>query len=177
MNLQEAKVVFSDNAELKINVDDLSSSLSFLISGGQGLKVGETVLIEAQDCVKDSFDLGKGRFSKKTVCVAGVVTDKAGKERAMKFSLNQLKRRTYGKELKVFKEGDYPNVETSNIDLQFKVDKDNEILTLINEVKFRVKKIETHYVSEFDQTANASKKNADGTLVIVAKQTPIFEVI
>ena len=177
MNQNEINAVFSADASENIDVKSLSKSMSFLISSSRGLKQGETVVIISQLCKLDTFDLGGGLKSAPTLCVAGVITDKNGVERAQKFSLAQLKRRTYGKKLKVVKKDEYPTVETSDLELIFKTDEDAETVTLVNNVKFVVSAVETHYVSEFDNKTNSSKLNEDGSVSIVAKQQPIFTAV
>ena len=175
MNLNELNSVFTDESSKQIEFDKLSNSQSFLLSGGNGLKVGDVITIPVQAIVMDVFDLGKGQKSNPTLCVAGVVLSKSGKEYANKFSLAQLRRRTYGKNLIVVKEGTFPSIETSDIEIVTKIDKEAETAELINEIKFRVSKIETHYVSVFEN--NKSKVDDEGNLILVAKQQPIFQVI
>jgi hypothetical protein len=177
MNVEDVKKVFSEDATNVIDIKNLSKSISYLISGSRGLKAGETVIIVSQECMMDSFDLGKNLKSSPTLCVAGVITDKNGNERAQKFSLAQLKRRTYGKALKVIKADEYPTFETTDIEMQFKADEDTETVTLINELKFRVAKLETHYVSVFDQTAKKSKLDDAGNVMLEAKTVPILQTI
>ena len=177
MNLEDAKKVFSDDATNVIDIKNLSRSVSYLISGSRGLKAGETVVIASQECMMDTFDLGEGRKSTPTLCVAGVITDKNGNERAQKFSLSQLKRRTYGKTLKTVSSTEFPNVETTDIEMTFKTDDENETVTLVNDVKFKVAKIETHYVSVFDQVAKKSKLDDAGNVILEAKAIPILQTI
>ena len=177
MNLDEAKKVFSEDATNNIDIKNLSKSISYLISGSRGLKAGETVVIPSQECMMDSFDLGEGRKSTPTLCVAGIVTDKNGNERAQKFSLAQLKRRTYGKTLKTVKSNEYPTVETTDIEMTFKTDEENETVTLVNDLKFKVKSIETHYVSVFDQNEKKSKVDEAGNVILEAKSVPMLQTI
>ena len=177
MNLQQMQSVFSEDATNSIDIKNLSKSISYLISGSRGLKAGEIVVIPSQECMMDSFDLGEGRKSKATLCVAGFITDKNGNERAQKFSLSQLKRRTYGKTLKTVKSNEYPNVETTDIEMAFKTDEENETVTLINELKFKVKSLETHYVSVFDEKTAKSKLDDAGNVILEAKSVPILQTI
>ena len=177
MNVEDVKKVFSDDATNVIDVKNLSRSVSYLISGSRGLKVGEIVVIASQECMMDSFDLGEGLKSTPTLCVAGVITDKNGNERAQKFSLSQLKRRTYGKTLKTVKSNEYPTVETTDIEMQFKTDEEAEKVTLINELKFKVAKTEPHYVSVFDQVAKKSKLDDAGNVILEVKSIPILQTI
>jgi hypothetical protein len=175
MNVNELNSVFTDESSKQIEFDKLSNSQSFLLSGGNGLKVGDIVTIPPQPIRMDVFDLGKGQKSNATLCVAGFVLSKSGKEHANKFSLAQLRRRTYGKNLIVVKEGTFPSIETSDIEIVTKIDKEAETAELINEIKFKVAKIETHYVSIFEN--GKSKIDTDGNLILAAKQQPIFQVI
>ena len=115
MNVEDVKKVFSEDATNAIDIKNLSKSVSYLISGSRGLKANEIVVIASQECMMDTFDLGNGLKSSPTLCIAGVITDKHGNERAQKFSLSQLKRRTYGKTLKVVKADEYPTFETTDI--------------------------------------------------------------
>lgn len=177
MNLNEAKKVFSEDATNSIDIKNLSKSISYLISGSRGLKAGEIVVIPSQECMMDTFDLGEGRKSTPTLCVAGIVTDKNGNERAQKFSLSQLKRRTYGKTLKTVSSTEYPNVETTDIEMVFKTDEEAEAVTLTHDVKFKVIKIETHYLGVFDQVAKKSKLDDAGNVILEAKAIPILQTI
>jgi hypothetical protein len=178
MNVSEISELYSSDATANVVLSDLSKSQSYLLMGGQGLKVGEIVTIKAQPIVLDTFDLGKdlGK-SKPTLCIIGKITDKNGKTRDQKMSLAQLTRRTYGTELKQFTATDYPFHETSDISFTTKVDKENETAELVDEIKFKVAKIETHYVSIFNTTTEKSVVDENGFLVLKAKQQPIFKTI
>ena len=175
MNINELNLVFTEESSKQIEFDKLSNSQSFLLSGGNGLKVGDVITIPAQPIVMDVFDLGKSQKSNPTLCVAGEVLSKSGSTRANKFSLAQLRRRTYGKNLITVREGIFPSVETSDIEIITKINKEEETAELVNEIRFRVAKIETHYVSIFEN--GKSKIDADGNLILAAKQQPIFQVI
>jgi hypothetical protein len=177
MNVEQMNEVFSADATNLIDVKTLSKSLSYLISGSRGLKQNEIVFIPSQECRLDSFDLGEGRKSKETLCVAGVITDKHGNERGQKFSLAQLKRRTYGKTLKSVKSNEYPSVETTDIEMNFKSDEEAQTVTLLNDIKFKVAKIETHYVSVFDDVAMKSKLDSDNNVILESKNIPILQQI
>ena len=178
MNVNEISELYSSDAIAEIEVSELSKSQAYLLTGNKGLKQNEIVVIKPQLIVKDSFDLGEGRKSKLTLCVIAQITDKNGKVREAKMSLNQLVLRTYGTELKQFGVKDYPFHETSDITITTKVDDDAKTVMLIDEIKFKVVKIEKHYVSLYDEKTAKSQVDETGLLLVLkAKDQPIFKTI
>lgn len=177
MNVHEISELYSTDATSEIEVSELSKSQSYLLTGNKGLKQNEIVVIKPQLIVKDSFDLGEGRKSKLTLCVIAQITDKNGKTRETKMSLSQLVRRTYGTELKQFGAKDFPFYETSDVTITTKVDEDAKTVMLVDEIKFKVAKIEKHYVSIYDEKTEKSQLDENGFLVLKAKDQPIFKTI
>ena len=177
MNVNEISELYSSDAIAEIELSELTRSQAYLLTGNKGLKQNEIVVIKPQLIVKDSFDLGEGRKSKLTLCVIAQITDKNGKTREAKTSLNQLVRRTYGTELKQFGAKDYPFYETSDIAITTKVDEDAKTVALVDEIKFKVIKIEKHYVSLYDEKTEKSQIDENGFLVLKAKDQPIFKTI
>ena len=61
--------------------------------------------------------------------------------------------------------------------MTFKTDEENETVTLVNDLKFKVKSIETHYVSVFDQNEKKSKVDDSGNVILEAKSVPMLQTI
>lgn len=168
MKLEDAKTsVLTETAEDNFEVKNLTNSQRFLIQGGNGLKKGETLVIEPQPIVLDKFDLGNGNFSVPTLCVVGVVTSKTGTERAIKLSLSSLKRRSYGTELVSVSKGTFPTIEVNTIDTIIKETENGA--KLANELKLKVKDVRKHFFAKF---SNNEMIIENGNVVLEARMTP-----
>lgn len=178
MNLKKAQEEFGMNYEIDLNA--VSKSQRFLLVGGNGLKIGDKVSIPAQKIGMGQFDLGANGKSEPTPCVLGEITQENGKTRVQMFSLGQLKRRSYGTELRTVsgnpEDKDFPNVDVhSGIDLIIKNDEEAKTSNLVAVVNFTVIDNKNHYFAKFDN--KEAVKNPDGTLALEGKRTMIFKGI
>ena len=166
-----AKNLLSSEASETIDKNSLTNSQKFIVYGGNGLKAGETVTIEPQNVKQDSFDLGQGQKSPKTLCVLATVTSNDGKERGLKMSLSSLTRRSYGVGVTDIPEGSFPSVNINNIDLILK-ETDNGF-ELAQGIHAKVNAVKPHIFPIFEKSEDGKMrpKTKNGFVVVAAKAT------